>query len=46
VKVTRRTGLETASSVPTSARYVAVQAMDAGGKVLSQSAAVRVSGRK
>jgi hypothetical protein len=46
VKVTRRTGLETASSVPTTARYVAVQAVDASGNVLSQSAAVRVSGRK
>jgi hypothetical protein len=44
-KVTLRTGLETASSVATAARYVAVQADDAAGKVLSQSAAVRVAGR-
>jgi hypothetical protein len=40
-----RTGLETPISAPTSARYVAVEAVDASGRALSRSAVVKVAGR-
>jgi Arylsulfotransferase (ASST) len=45
VKTTRWTALETAISVGTRERYVAVQANDSAGRALRRSEAVRVRGR-